>query len=925
MDRDGSLLAGVGIATQLDPAVRSRMANLRTSMFGASAEPSRVGRFVVLETLGAGGMGVVYAAYDPRLDRKIALKLVKPELATSAGNVEARLLREAQAMARLSHPNVVQIHEVGAWEGRVFIAMELVTGRSLAAWLEQEPRGWRDVVHMFAEAGRGLAAAHAAGMVHRDFKPENVLVGDDGRIRVTDFGLARGGASVGEVGETWREPGDPLAEISDRMSTGTAAFAGTPRFMSPEQFLGEPATAASDQFSYCVALYMALHGVHPFEGDDRATLARAVITGKRREPARMRIPRKIHKALVRGLSRAPKGRFAGMGELLRAIEPHAAWQRLAPAALFLVTGAGLGGVFYEGDPCADAGSLVEGIWDGETRSMVQRAFVAGEQAGGAGQWSATASELDRYTGAITDLHTHTCRAHRSGRLSSELFDLRIDCLDRRLEVVRSLIGGLLTAGMAPRDVRAAVSRLEPVSSCEDIQGLRGKEAPPPEQILASRLLERELDQAYALELVGDVDASRRQVTRAIADAREQGYAPTIAEALFRLGRLAVHERDFGSAEAALLEARDMATSSRFDALVGKTWSWLIQARVLGGKPTEAADDWLQQAQSWQRRGATGLLERADLERARASVRDVRGDFIAAEAAFHRALSLRGEALGPEHVEVAIDRMNHANVLGVLGRVDESIASLEVALEAMIAKVGAEHGLVADVHYNLGAALLLRDDAGSRLAAEQHLARSNAIIAARRGGEAIELADGYIALAHAAQMRGDIGTAEERVATALRIYDRHFGHPDRVYALGLRGQLLFIQGRYDEALAAHVEARAVAAAAWGEASDLVGAADSNIGDVLRKQGDGGGASRRYEAAVVTMERALGVSSGQLIPALLGLGELRQELGDSCGAADMLARAIDVMKVVGDDDGEVAVAEGSLAEAHTGCVRASGDPS
>ena len=335
---------------ELDLAARSRMANLRAMMFGARTEPARVDRFVILETLGAGGVGVVHAAYDPRLDRKIALKLVKTGAAASGPDVEARLLREAQAMARLSHPNVVQVHEVGAWEGRLFIAMELVAGRSLADWLAARAHGWREVVRVFIDGGRGLAAAHAAGMVHRDFKPENVLVGDDGRVRVTDFGLAR--SEGREPGDTWREAGDPLAAIVADAGAGTAAFAGTPGYMSPEQFLGEPATPASDQFSFCVALYRALHGIHPFAGDDRDRLARAVLAGERREPTRLRVPRRIHRALVRGLSRAAGDRFATMPALLRTIEPRSPWRRAAPALLLAVAGAGGLASTVGGGPCA---------------------------------------------------------------------------------------------------------------------------------------------------------------------------------------------------------------------------------------------------------------------------------------------------------------------------------------------------------------------------------------------------------------------------------------------------------------------------------------------------------------------------------------------------------------------------------------------
>ncbi|MBL9100663.1 MAG: serine/threonine protein kinase [Myxococcales bacterium] len=301
-----------------DLAARARMARLRQTMFGVAMQPPQVDRFVLLEKFGEGGMGVVYAAQDPRLERRIALKLVHAERG-SGPRGEARLLREAKAMARLSHPNVVQIHEVVEWEGRVFIAMELVRGRTLAAWLAQSSRGWREVVAVFTAAGRGLAAAHAAGVVHRDFKPENVLVGEDGHVRVTDFGLAIGLRSTDD-GTT----SEAAASDGTTRSSSSGAFAGTPAYMAPELFLGRPATAASDQFSFCVALYHALHGVRLFAGDERAALIQSVIVGRRVEPQRSNVPRQIHRALVRGLASVPEKRFPTLDALLAASEPRGA-------------------------------------------------------------------------------------------------------------------------------------------------------------------------------------------------------------------------------------------------------------------------------------------------------------------------------------------------------------------------------------------------------------------------------------------------------------------------------------------------------------------------------------------------------------------------------------------------------------------------
>ncbi|HYU15683.1 MAG TPA: protein kinase, partial [Candidatus Acidoferrum sp.] len=250
-----------------------------------------VGRYLVQGRLGVGGMGVVYAALDPELGRKVALKLLRSDAVSAAdlSTVRERLLREAQAMARLAHPNVVAVFDVGGVGDQIFVAMELVEGETLARWLRAAPRPISEVVEAFVQAGQGLAAAHAAGLVHRDFKPENVLVGLDGRVRVGDFGLARSTLAPSAPEEAI-EPGAErethrLATASAPL-TRSAALAGTPFYMAPEQFRGESIDARTDQFSFCVALHAAISGVHPFVEGGVETLAEAVTRGQMREPPR---------------------------------------------------------------------------------------------------------------------------------------------------------------------------------------------------------------------------------------------------------------------------------------------------------------------------------------------------------------------------------------------------------------------------------------------------------------------------------------------------------------------------------------------------------------------------------------------------------------------------------------------------------------
>jgi len=281
-----------------------------TALFGPSQPPVRVGRFQVQKLLGAGGMGVVYAANDPQLGRTVALKLLQP---LSAGErARERLLREAQAMARLQHPNVVAVHEAGVYGEQVYLVMEFVEDGTLGDWLRVRPRSWQEIVDVLTQAGEGLAAAHAAGLVHRDFKPSNILMGG-GRARISDFGLARTAATGEEMERTSEDDGLLLASPLTR----TGALLGTPAYMAPEQIHGDGATPASDQFAFGVVLYEAIVGHRPFRGESVAALVEAIDAGKI-TPARQ-LPPALMTVLRRALAPNPAHRFPDMTALLAAL------------------------------------------------------------------------------------------------------------------------------------------------------------------------------------------------------------------------------------------------------------------------------------------------------------------------------------------------------------------------------------------------------------------------------------------------------------------------------------------------------------------------------------------------------------------------------------------------------------------------------
>jgi serine/threonine protein kinase len=305
----------------------------------------RVGRYVIERRIGSGGMGAVYAARDPDLHRSVALKLLRADLA-SDGNQEAlrrRLLREAQAMARLSCPNVIALYDVGTFGDQLFIAMELVEGGTLRQWLGREERSWRAVLDAFLQAAAGLAGAHAAGLVHRDFKPDNVLVGTEGRVRVTDFGLAREIAhddvETSGVASVRRE----AASLLDAPLTRTGALVGTPAYMAPEQLRGGAADARSDVFAFCVALYEAVYKQRPFAGATVDALHAEILAGRvRPAPRGSKVPPWVRRALIGGLCAAPEERHASMQAVITALTPRSSSRvRVASGAAAALLAVGL--------------------------------------------------------------------------------------------------------------------------------------------------------------------------------------------------------------------------------------------------------------------------------------------------------------------------------------------------------------------------------------------------------------------------------------------------------------------------------------------------------------------------------------------------------------------------------------------------------
>jgi hypothetical protein len=568
-----------------------------------------VGRYVLLGELGSGAMGVVHMAFDPELDRKVALKLVAPHVDPGAGSVgHSRLLREAQALARLSHPNVVSVYDAGTHGGRVWIAMEFVAGQTLGAWAKAQTRRWPEYLRVLTEVARGVAAAHAAGLVHRDLKPENVMVGDDGRVRVMDFGLAHGRNSTGPTAsgpgrpEQGRGPVPWDPQLDATMASGVMALSdssvlsqrltvagamqGTPAYMAPEQWQGQEAEAATDQFSWSVMAWELLYGARPFTGASALDLAQAVLKGERTPPRRgHRVPGWLHRVLERGLATEPAARWPSMATLLAALERGRSRSRTWTTALAVLgagfVAAGVAGYHHvettqRAAACEAAGRELEEVWNDEARAAVRAAFMATglrfaeTTAERVGPW------LDRQALAWRDGRSLACeRATVEGTWDADTLDRAEWCLDERRMAIESLIAEFRSGDKAvvPRAVQA-VAGLRGVESCLDAYLLRRHAAPPTSGRESVREVRRELARAATLLAAGRASDALVAGTAARARAETLGWAPLSARARASEATLL---REAGK----LAESEEQGVAAYFEAADAEAWA---EGRERGDRP-----------------------------------------------------------------------------------------------------------------------------------------------------------------------------------------------------------------------------------------------------------------------------------------------------------------------------------------------------
>jgi tetratricopeptide (TPR) repeat protein/tRNA A-37 threonylcarbamoyl transferase component Bud32 len=801
---------------------------------------SQVGRYILLKRLGDGGMGVVYGAYDPDLERKVALKLLRPDAQADSEEARARLLREAQAMARVSHPNIVPIFDVGVWGDQVFLAMELVDGGTLHSWLTETERPWREVLERFVAAGQGLHAAHEAGLVHRDFKPANVLLSRTGRVYVTDFGLAR------QVGASEKE--EPLPEEARQLSrhmldtaiTQAGMVMGTPIYMSPEQLMDTALDARSDQFSFCASLYWALYRQRAFDPKRMDELVRSWLQQKAKgqpvmhtrlreliqEPPRdVKVPLWVRQAMMRGLALDPAARFPSMKELLEALsqdQRRTRWRRWTMAAGAVGVGLAViaGGMYQRSQVCTSAGARMDEVWGPAARQKLEAAFAATGRPFAAETASRAAQVLEGYAAAWKQQSTEACEATRvHGTQPEELLARRLVCLERRRKDMRATVELLAGADAALVDkAMDAVHTLPRLQECEDVESLAEQQGLPTDPARRAEIerLEEQLAEVRARVDAGRFPAALEAARQLEAPVLATGYLPLMAELRFHLGWSQEQLGHSPQAAQLLSQAVSNAEAGRVDRLKATILNKLIFVEDTQQHFAQAAV-WGELAEATIRRiGGDPLLE-ADVRVNQANLAMNQDHSPEARALLEQARAIQERALAPGHPKRARTTFLLGKVLQLMGEHARAEELLEEALKQTEASVGAVHPDMARRHFLLAWALRQRKQYAR---AVEHGRAALAICKSTLGSQSLlypeiqdEMGMSLLGLGHHDEA---LQVYQEALASKLRMLPAD-AEPLQ-YSYDGVGQALLALGRTREAIEPLRQAVSITAAPAGNRAD-----------------------------------------------------------------------------------------------------------
>jgi eukaryotic-like serine/threonine-protein kinase len=838
---------------------------------------TRIGRYTVIDSVGSGGVGVVYAAYDPSLDRKVALKRLRRSKLlghTDAVNQRrSRLVREAQALARLSHPNVIPVYEVETYDEQLYVVMEFVEGVTLREWNTMEPRSWSSIIGMHIQAARGLAAAHAADIVHRDYKPDNVRVGSDGRARVLDFGLA---APLRESElESYRTPDPDSDEPSwfDSASgergppvTREGQIMGTPAYMAPEQATGGLVDARSDQFSFCVALFEALYGVRPFRGhyeDPRRfrDLSRArTLPGRRPDD----LPSEVERVLVRGLSLLPERRFPDMDALINELSSVAResrrlwWVPISTMLLALLAVV----AFYERHraptvvSCDDGQGMLVGVWDEAVAEQLGEVVQRSTQPYSAETWSSAARGLDEWAKQWSRTRVRACEAtHVQHQQSAELLERQIACLDLQLIRVEGTVAALRRLEAQPDALleRLTLMSLPSLDACAAANVLAREALLPRDEQAAAEAAEirQVLAAVEGLLSVGEYEQALARGETTLLRAAELGFDPLTAEAQLLVG-LALHRShaEGERSEQLLRDAAWLAQRSGHDAVLVRGAAALADLSGADAK-LESANIWAGLARaSLARHGSDPSIE-PEVRRHLGALAMTAGDYETALLEYDRALELARERGGDHNHDYIAALRAIGDAQRELGRYEEASESLGRARMLMSETLGAKHPMVASV---------------------------------------------LDALANVEASREQFGPALELHRAALAINEEIYGTQHREVAKNLNNLAIIYDetGRYAESVETLTRARAILVQEFGAKHPDVAFVDVNLGSALQNLGRHEEALQRYESALTVLEGSLGPTHMAVGVTLQNLGTARSGLRDYAGALADFERSSEVLR-------------------------------
>lgn len=883
---------------------------VRAKLFTGPPTPLSIGRFEVLVRIGAGGNGVVYAARDPKLDRKVAIKCLHGERVGQGSQAHARLVREARTMARLSHPNVAAVFEVGSFDSpllsgsTLYVAMELIDGDNLDAWQRAATRGVHEIVDAYLQAARGLAAAHDLGVVHRDFKPHNAMIDGSGRVRVLDFGLARSheGDEIHEI-DTAPEAGRPaapgstsiLGSCSGGRLTRSDAIVGTPAYLAPESLQGRPVTAKSDQFSFCVSMFEALYGQRPFQGPTLSAVLSAIALGKiSTTPPRRDVPRDLDTILRRGLSLDPDERFATMHDLAAALE-----RAMQPRHARAVTGfaIGIAALLWVAWP-ANAGSgrcstvsWMRDTWDERDHEGLRAAFAASGSPIAQDTLERIVPALDDYATRLGSAYTSACEGKSEGApKSAAASEAALTCLTANREALEATTSVLAQA--EHETVNRAVAMVSALPSIDACVGAGAHDSTPfipddPELASAVQEVRASLAEASSHNRAGHRERARRLADDALRRAEDLGYEPVVAEALYWRALVSGPEStgEHEEARRRLEAAYWLAVRLGHDEVAAAAAAGMIADLQPSEDGLALAQTWVRHAQSALARLPEGAPKpHSEMLLAYSDLLSRAGDLEAALARAQEALQIRAEA----GLDLSRAQLQLGTALAQVGRYDEATQAVDAALDELAERFGPAHPDRIVYLANAASVDVERGDleqAAERLAAAREVAARFAETNPLRIS-AVAMNQGVVA-----HMQEDYETAIEYFVEADRVLAEHDPEGIEIARNAVNiASLYFAIDQYEPGLQFARKAVQMHEERVGPRHLGTGSAHTILANILLELHRMDEAERHYRQALEILSEALPPDAAALAPALANLGNFYKRADRCAEAIDPFERAL-----------------------------------